>query len=114
METAESRDPFHPDEAPPPARPWGHRLALGVSVLALGSAVWMAWEEWTGGTRALAHQAERRDELAARIDRLQARVEAQRALAERLETDDALLERIAREKLGYIRPGERVFRFPEE
>ncbi len=28
----------------------------------------------------------------------------------RLETDDAYLEKLARERLGWIRPGERVYR----
>ena len=46
----------------------------------------------------------RLDEARAEIRRLQARVDS-------LESDSATIERIARERYGLIRPGERLYRF---
>ena len=56
--------------------------------------------------RATAEQ-ERLDSLRVEVDRLQAR-------ADSLENDSATIERIARERYGLIRPGERLYRFMEQ
>jgi cell division protein FtsB len=48
----------------------------------------------------------RLEEVRAEVDRLEARVDS-------LEHDSATIERIARERWGLIRPGERLYRFAE-
>jgi cell division protein FtsB len=56
--------------------------------------------------REYATEQERSQQLEAEIARLRARVDS-------LETDSATIERIARERWGLIRPGERLYRFEE-
>ena len=46
-----------------------------------------------------------------RVEALRDEVERLRARADSLETDSATLERIARERYGLIREGERLYRF---
>ena len=55
----------------------------------------------------LAEEQVRLDEARAEIVRLQARVDS-------LENDSATIERIARERYGLIRPGERLYRFVDD
>jgi cell division protein FtsB len=45
---------------------------------------------------------------------VRAEVERLRARADSLENDSATIERIARERWGMIRPGERLYRFADE
>ncbi len=54
----------------------------------------------------LAQERERVREAEAEVTRLRARVDS-------LENDSATIERIARERWGLIRPGERLYRFEE-
>lgn len=56
--------------------------------------------------REYAAEQERSRQLEAEIARLRARVDS-------LESDSATIERIARERWGLIRPGERLYRFEE-
>ncbi len=49
----------------------------------------------------------------ARLTELQAEIESMRARADSLQTDDATIERIAREEFGMIRDGETLYRFAE-
>jgi cell division protein FtsB len=48
---------------------------------------------------------------AARLAALRAEVDSLRARADSLENDPAAIERVAREKYGLIREGERLYRF---
>jgi cell division protein FtsB len=48
---------------------------------------------------------------AARLEQTRREVEALRARADSLEKDSAALERIARERYGMIKKGERLYRF---
>jgi len=58
---------------------------------------------------------ERREaELSAEVKRLEERLDELRENQARLETDARFVEKIAREELGYAKPGETVFRFVEE
>lgn len=50
----------------------------------------------------------------ARLDSLRVEVDSLEARADSLENDSATIERIARERYGMIRPGERLYRFVEE
>lgn len=56
----------------------------------------------------------RAEEERARIDSLQLEVDSLAARADSLERDSATLERIARERYGMIRDGERLYRFAGE
>jgi cell division protein FtsB len=47
----------------------------------------------------------------AELDALRAQNDSLRAWADSLETDSATLERVARENMGMIRPGEVLYRF---
>jgi len=49
-----------------------------------------------------------------RLDSLRAEVDSLEARADSLANDSATIERIARERYGMIRPGERLYRFVEE
>lgn len=87
------------------------RLLLGLALLA-GAAYFAFF----GGEynvlevqrirREYAAEQERSRQLEAEIARLRARVDS-------LESDSATIERIARERWGLIRPGERLYRFEE-
>lgn len=76
-----------------------------VGYFAIFGGEYNAFESW---------QLERRlaDEHA-ELERLEAEVEALRARADSLETDPAMLERLARERYGMIREGERLYHFVE-
>ncbi len=49
-----------------------------------------------------------------RLDSLRVEVDSLEARADSLADDSATIERIARERYGMIRPGERLYRFVEE
>ena len=49
-----------------------------------------------------------------RLDSLRVEVDSLEARADSLASDSATIERIARERYGMIRPGERLYRFVEE
>ena len=49
----------------------------------------------------------------ARVDSLQAVLDSLRARAAALEDDTLAIERLARERYGYLRDGERLYRFVE-
>jgi len=82
-------------------------VVLGVLVLLVGAAIF--------GDTGILHLRRLRAEVDALhrdVQGLEAENERlSRALAE-LRTDPAAVERIAREELGLVRPGERVLRFP--
>lgn len=56
---------------------------------------------------------EQREHEAAQLDEIRGEVERLRAQADSLESDPVTLERIARERYGMIRKGERLYRFTE-
>jgi cell division protein DivIC len=49
-----------------------------------------------------------------RLNEAQARLQEQERVLERLRTDPSYVERVIRLKLGYTKPDEQVFRFPEQ
>jgi cell division protein FtsB len=51
--------------------------------------------------------------LAGERDRLLRENAAFRERITRLNTDDAFLQRLIRQELGYVRPGELIYRFPK-
>ena len=67
-----------------------------------------------GGEHSLLDVRRARAELAAaaaELDRLRVANDSLRALVDSLETDPAMLERLARERFGLIRDGEVLYRF---
>lgn len=67
------------------------------------------------GARGLLHMQHLSQEQAAlesKVFVLLRENEALRACIEQLKTDDAFFEKIVREELGFVRPGELVYRFP--
>ena len=60
-------------------------------------------------------ELERREaELSVEVKKLEERLAELKDNQERLETDARFVEKIAREELGYAKPGETIFRFVEE
>jgi cell division protein FtsB len=52
-----------------------------------------------------------RDSVAVRVDSLRERADSLEARAESLATEPTAIERLARERYGFIRDGERLYRF---
>ena len=70
-----------------------------------------------GGEYSLLELRRLRTDLAteqARLDSAQAEIARLRARVDSLQNDSATIERLARERYGLIRPGERLYRFVEE
>jgi cell division protein FtsB len=87
------------------------RLLVAAVVLA---AVVFAVQGGEYGTRDLLRQRTRRAQLTAAIDTLQRQVDSLQHYKQRLETDPALQERIAREEFGMVRGNkELLYRFAE-
>jgi cell division protein FtsB len=95
---------------PPPARSDSFRPVLGLSVLlfvaVLGIAAWRSYHDLSA-----ARQRERL--LETRISDTRHRIDELRARIERLHSDPGTLERLAREDLGMVRPGDVVVELPE-
>jgi cell division protein FtsB len=87
-------------------------LFLGALFLA-GSVMAMVGK---GGYLELRRLRNQRDQMQAEVDAQQRKVEALQRQVQALRDDPAALERIAREELGYARPGEVTFLLadPEE
>ena len=63
-----------------------------------------------GGWLDLRQQRQRLEQLEAEVERLAAVNDSLRVVLERMETDPAFLEKVAREDLGMVRPGESLYR----
>ncbi len=91
----------------------GRRLRrFGVAALLAAAAYYFVW----GGEYTLldVHElASERDSLAARVDSLRAVAESLEARAAVLDTSDFAVERVARERYGFLREGEELYRFLE-
>ena len=90
-------------------RPWKHKAVVGAGVVVLAlcalSAVF-----GSGGVvhlRRLYAQQVQEEGVAFSLAQRNARL---RDHLQRLDTDDAYLEKVARERLGWIKPGELVYR----
>jgi len=67
------------------------------------------WQTWAEYTRLKAVQAQNER----RLVELEARLREQEIVLERLRSDPAYVEKVIRRRLGYAKPDEFVFRFPE-
>ena len=87
------------------------RIALAVI---LGVALYYALFGGEYSVFELRRLSHRVVEQQARLDSLRIEVDSLEARADSLENDSATIERIARERYGMIKPGERLYRFVEE
>lgn len=87
------------------------RIAL---VVVLGIALYYALFGGEYSVFELRRLSTRVVEEQARLDSLRQEVDSLEARADSLANDSATIERIAREKYGMIKPGERLYRFVEE
>lgn len=96
---------------PAPPRPDSFRPVVGATVLLfvalLGIAAWK-------GTRDLNAARERERLLETRIEDTQGRIDELRGRIDRLRSDPGTLERLAREDLGMVRPGDVIIELPPE
>lgn len=86
------------------------RIALAAVWLAAGYYFLLGGEYTLLDVRSL--RAER-DSLSRRVDSLQAEADSLESRAERLREDPFAVERTARERYGFIRDGEHLYRFLE-
>lgn len=97
--------------APAPPRPDSFRPVVGATVLLfvalLGIAAWK-------GSRDLASARERERLLETRIEDTQGRIDDLRGRIDRLRSDPGTLERLAREDLGMVRPGDVIIELPPD
>ena len=97
--------------APAPSRPDSFRPVVGAAVLLfvalLGIAAWK-------GSRDLASARERERLLETRIEDTQGRIDGLRGRIDRLRSDPGTLERLAREDLGMVRPGDVIIELPPD
>ena len=62
----------------------------------------------------LAYLKTRDQEYVIKIERIEQELTAKEEYLDKLLTDHVFLERVARERLGYTRPDEWIYRFPKE
>ncbi|HWM90634.1 MAG TPA: septum formation initiator family protein [Thermoanaerobaculia bacterium] len=97
-------------KTPAPARPDSFRPVVGATVLLfvalLGIAAWKS-------SRDLAAARERERLLDTRIEETRDRIGGLRGRIERLRSDPGTLERLAREDLGMVRPGDVIIELPD-
>ncbi|HYD50829.1 MAG TPA: septum formation initiator family protein [Terriglobales bacterium] len=94
---------------PSPPSKYKGWLALGAVLLLSFAALTLFGE---GGLTELLHTRREQRALEGRILEQQERNQALRRKIERLQSDDAFIERQARVKLGLVKPGELVYRDP--
>ena len=90
---------------PPRLRPW---KVLAVLLVAAAWGYLFFGDE--GGWVDLQDHGARLAELEAEVARLEAQNDSMRQMLHRLQNDPAYLEKFAREELGMVRPGERLYR----
>ena len=86
-------------------------VSRGIAALAVGAAIYYAL---FGGEYRLTDVEELRETVesrAAELAELQAELDSLRAWGDSLVDDPWVIERVARERYGFVRPGEIVFRF---
>jgi cell division protein FtsB len=81
----------------------------GLAAALAAGAWWSAHPAWLEMRALEAHRAG----MAARLDAANQRLEERRGMLRRLHEDPVFVERTIRSRLGYVREGEMVFRFPE-
>ena len=93
-----------------PARPDSFRPFLGAAVVLFMALLSIAGLK---SYRDLESARNRENSLEGRIEDLRERSERLRSRIQRLRTDPGTLERLAREDLGMVRPGDIIFELPQ-
>ena len=83
------------------------RVAAVFLLIFLATAGYRSWRD-------LASARAHADELRTEIDATQGRIDQLQELIEKVENDPLTLERLAREDLGLVRPGDIVIVLPED
>ncbi|KAF0092982.1 MAG: septum formation initiator [Puniceicoccaceae bacterium 5H] len=92
---------------------WWGRLIVGLLTGLLVLVVMMVATVWLQSHREYKYQEQKAQQAEARLEELRAE-RAQRETYLRLVLEDPeFLERVVRERLGYLRPNETMFRFKE-
>ena len=91
-----------------------HRRATAVTIGAVFMACSLVMLFGKGGYVELRRLRQERDELSRLVAERESRIEAQREDVDRLKHDPLARERIAREDLGYAKPGEVTIILPRE
>lgn len=92
--------------------PWRKLILLGLAAILAGLVATFSvllhqtWQEY----RAF---SQREAMLATRLAAIQKDAASRQAFLEKLHQDPDFLERIVRERLGYARPGDILYRFPD-
>ena len=89
------------------------RLRLVVVVAAVALALWVGVAGGEYGTMDLVRQRRHREQLTREIDSLTRIVDSLRGYRQRVLTDPATQERIAREEFGMVRGRELLYRFAD-
>lgn len=94
-------------------RGWLNRAILGFLLLLLGGWFLFFTDYWLETRREASVVEARHAELRARLDDLQADRLEKEAYLRRFLDDRDFVERVVRERLGYVRPGEVIFQFED-
>lgn len=90
---------------------WASRILLILLVVILSGVTTALILVWTQTRREYANFEERRAEAEARLTILREEREAKEAYLRAFLSEPEFVERVIRERMGYIGPGEIVFRF---
>jgi cell division protein FtsB len=89
--------------------PWKYKAVVGAGVVALALCAWSA-VFGSGGVMQLHRLQLQQAQVEATAFGLAQRNARLREHVQRLDTDNAYLEKVVRERLGWIKPGELVYR----
>jgi cell division protein FtsB len=90
---------------------WASRILLILLIVILSGVTTGLVLVWTQTRREYANFEERRLEAEARLATLREEREAKEAYLRAFLSDPRFVERVIRERMGYVEPGEIVFRF---
>lgn len=88
-----------------------YRCALGSLILLLFGVMAALGFSWVRTNREYTAFLERQRDTQARLDRLREEHEQREAYLRAFLQDPEFVERVVRERLGYVKPGETLYRF---
>ena len=90
---------------------WASRILLVLLIVALSGVTTGLVLVWTQTRREYIAFEERRIEMESRLTELKREREAKEAYLRAFINEPAFVERVIRDRMGYVEPGEIVFRF---